>query len=416
MTAAVLSTGTELTRGELVNTNASFLSEQLTQLGFQVVEGLTVDDDEARIAEAIDRLASRVQVVVCTGGLGPTTDDLTAAAAAKALRVGLVRDATSLERIRRRFEALGRTMNVANEKQADFPEGAAVLPNPVGSAPGFTFELRGTRFFFLPGVPFEMKAMFDESVVPAIAALAPRDSHQIHLRTVGLPESEIQMRLADVEGAHPGITLGYRATFPEVEVKVHARAGSESEAEDLARRVADLVKARLGEAVYGDHREDSFPAAVGRALRNRGLTIALAESCTGGLVGAMLTSVPGSSDYVLFDAVTYANSSKSQVLGVSQDTLRAHGSVSAEVAAEMARGAIRMSDADLSVAITGIAGPEGGSDQKPVGTVFFALHRRGGATETRQQLFPGDRERIRKLAAYYALRMLRRAALGLELG
>lgn len=173
MTAAVLSTGTELTRGELVNTNASFLSEQLTQLGFEVVEGLTVDDDEARIAAAIDRFASRVKVVVCTGGLGPTTDDLTAAAAAKALGVGLVRDAASLERIRRRFEALGRTMNMANEKQADFPEGASVIPNPVGSAPGFTFELRGTRFFFLPGVPFEMKAMFDESVVPAIAGLAP---------------------------------------------------------------------------------------------------------------------------------------------------------------------------------------------------------------------------------------------------
>lgn len=413
MTAAVLSTGTELTRGELTNTNASWLSEQLTTLGFEVVAHLTVGDDVDRIVAAMRSLASMADVVVCTGGLGPTTDDLTALSAAKAQGVELVRDEGSLERIRARFAKLGRPMNEANEKQADLPAGCAVLPNGVGTAPGFALSLGRARFFFMPGVPTEMRAMFADSVVPAIASLAPRTTHQLHLRTVGLPESEAQMRLRDVEAQFPGVTIGYRAHFPEVEVKVHARAANEHEAEILARAAGDVVRARLGDAVYGD-RDDTFPGAVGRVLRNRGLTVALAESITGGIVGAMLTSVPGSSDYLLLDAVTYANSAKSEVLGVSPESLRAYGSVSAEVAASMAKGALRVSGADLALAITGVAGPEGGTDQTPVGTVYFALARKDGAVEQKLRAFPGDRERIRTLAAYQALRMLYRAALGLS--
>lgn len=413
MTAAVLSTGTELTRGELVNTNATWLSEQLTTLGFEVSSHLTVGDDVEHIVSAMRYFAGKVEVVVCTGGLGPTTDDLTALSAAKALDVPLVRDATSLERIRQRFAKLGRPMNEANEKQADLPEGCVVLPNSEGTAPGFAVQLGSTKYFFLPGVPKEMRPMFGHAVVPLIAGMAPRTTHQIHLRTVGLPESEAQMRLRDVEAQFPGVTIGYRAHFPEVEVKVHARAGSEHEAEALARLAAEQVRARLGDAVYGD-REDTFPGAVGRLLRNRGLTVALAESITGGLVGAMLTSVPGSSDFLLLDAVTYANSAKSEVLGVSTEILRGYGSVSSEVASAMAKGALRVSGADLALAVTGVAGPEGGTEQTPVGTVFFALARKDGSLEQKQCTFPGDRERIRTLAAYHAMRMLHRAALGRE--
>lgn len=411
MKAAVLSTGTELTRGELVNTNAAWLSDQLTSLGFEVLEHCVVDDDESRIVAALRRLGTSVGVVVCTGGLGPTTDDLTAAAVAKAMSVPLVRDRASLEHIRRFFERIDRPMSAWNEKQADLPEGATVLPNPNGTAPGFAVTIGQARMFFMPGVPREMTSMFAESVVPAIANGIDRRTHQIHLRTLGLGESEIQQRLSDIEAAFPGVTLGYRAQIPEVEVKVHARASGEAEAEAIAARAADAVRDKLGDAVYGG-REDSFVGVLGRELRNRGLHLAVAESCTGGLVGEMLTSVPGSSDYLLLDVVAYSNAAKSAVLGVSSDIIRAHGAVSEPVAHAMAEGAIRVSGADIAVSITGIAGPGGGSDDKPVGTVHVAIARSGEATEHRHFVFPGDRDRIRILAAYSALRMVYRAVRG----
>jgi nicotinamide-nucleotide amidase len=263
----------------------------------------------------------------------------------------------------------------------------------------------------MPGVPAEMRRMFSEGVVPRIAALAARDTHQIHLRTFGLTESQVGELLTGIEQAEPRVTIGYRAHFPEIEVKVHARGASTADAEETSRRVAALVEARLADVVFGG-RDDTYPLVVGRALREAGLTLAVAESCTGGLVGSMLTSVPGASDYLLFDAVTYANAAKESVLGVSPDTLRAHGAVSEEVAAEMAEGALRVAGSDLAVAITGIAGPGGGSPEKPVGTVCFALARRGAEVFTHRRRLPGDRDRIRTLAAYVALRLVLRAARG----
>jgi len=405
MKTAVLSTGTELTRGELINTNATWLSEQLTALGFDVIENATVDDDESRIIDAVTRLGNTVDLVLCTGGLGPTTDDLTAVSVAKALKVPLERDVESLERIRSFFDRIGRPMSAWNEKQADLPAGSTVLPNENGTAPGFAVDVGRARMFFMPGVPREMKSMFSDLVVPQIAKRIERLTHQIHLRTLGLGESDIQKRLEDVEAKFPGVTLGYRAGMPEVEVKVHARASTEAAAEVLARDAAEVVRDRLGEAVYGD-REDTFVAAVGRELRRRGLHLAVAESCTGGLVGEMLTQVPGSSDYVVLDVVAYANSAKTAVLGVSQELIRAHGAVSEPVARAMAEGALRISGADLAVSVTGIAGPGGGSDDKPVGTVHVALARSGEPTEHLKFFFPGDRDRIRVLASYAALRLV----------
>ncbi|MBN9166269.1 MAG: competence/damage-inducible protein A, partial [Myxococcales bacterium] len=219
----MLSIGTELTRGELVNTNASWLATGLTELGFEVIEHCTVDDDKGRIVAALDRLARAAKVIVCTGGLGPTTDDLTTVAVAAALGVGIERDEASLDHIRRRFEKLGRTMSESNAKQADFPAGAAILPNPIGTAPGFAVEIHGARAFFMPGVPREMKRMFDEHVVPRIREVAPNDSHQLRFRTFGLPESVVGEKLDGIEAAFPGVTIGYRAHFPEIEVKVLAR-------------------------------------------------------------------------------------------------------------------------------------------------------------------------------------------------
>lgn len=408
MTAAILSIGTELTRGELLDTNARWLAERLTALGFEVRELATVDDSVDRIAGALLRLSAQHRVIVATGGLGPTSDDLTAQAAASALGVGLVRHEPSLEAIRSRLASLGRPMSPANAKQALVPEGATVLPNPVGTAPGFAITLGQARIFFLPGVPHEMQRLAQDHVEPAVASLAPRTSCQIRLRTFGLPESQIGERLAGLE-AEPGVTIGYRASFPEVEVKILARGAAQNEAEATAARIARQVRDRLGDVVYGEG-DDTFEAYVGRALRDRGLTLAVAESCTGGMIGERITRVPGSSEYLLFDAVTYSNASKHDLLGVDLELMRAVGAVSGEVATAMAEGARRRADADIAIAVTGIAGPGGGTDARPVGTVWFALARRGQATVVRNARFSGDRERIRVLAAYEALRMVAEAA------
>ena len=406
MTCAVLSIGTELTRGELVNSNAAWLSAELTAIGFEVVEQAVVDDDRARIVDAVQRLSARARVLVSTGGLGPTTDDVTTEAVAGALGVPLARDETSLDHIRRRLERFGRALGVSNAKQADFPDGADILPNLCGTAPGFGVRLGECVAYFLPGVPREMKPMFEEQVVPRIRALAPNNLFQLRLRTFGLAESLVGERLTGVEDAYPGTTLGYRAHFPEIEVKVLARAASQLAAADICARATAEVRARLGAHVFGEG-EDTFAGVVGRALRARGWTLAIAESCTGGLVGHMLTREPGASDFLLLDAVTYANSAKSSILGVDEETIRWHGAVSDEVASGMARGAKRISGATIALSLTGIAGPSGGTETKPVGTVHMALARPDGTTDVLQRLFQGDRLRIQTLAAYAGLQMVR---------
>jgi nicotinamide-nucleotide amidase len=406
MTCAVLSIGTELTRGELVNSNAAWLAAELTAAGFEVLEHLVVDDDRSRIVDALSRLRSRVRVVVCTGGLGPTTDDVTTEAVADALGVRLARDEASYEHIRRRMERFGRTMSATNAKQADFPEGADILPNPIGTAPGFGVVMGGCTAFFMPGVPREMKRMFEEQVAPRIRAMAPNTLYQSRLRTFGLPESVVGEKLDGVEAAYPGTIIGYRAHFPEIEVKVLARGASQGAARELCERTTTEVRARLGRHVYGQE-DDTFAGVVGRTLRARGWTLAIAESCTGGLVGHLLTREPGASDFLLLDAVTYANSAKARVLGVDEETIRWHGAVSAEVAAAMAAGARRVSGADVALALTGVAGPGGGTDEKPVGTVYMALAGPDGSTDVQHRALGGERAQIQTLAAYAGLQMVR---------
>ncbi len=418
MTAAILSIGTELTRGELVDTNAQWLAEQLTALGFDVIEKVTVADEIGRVGDALRRLSGHALVVVVTGGLGPTSDDLTSEAAAEAAGVRLVRDKEALQGIRDKFTRYGRAMPESNAKQADFPNGAEVLPNGVGTAPGFALSLGDARCFFLPGVPKEMKPMFAQNVVPKIAPLAERNSHQVRIRTFGFRESEVadilsDMRLDEYSALErdTNVVLAYRAHFPEIEIKVLARSGGSGRPEAVAERVAAEVRKRLGDAVFGGA-DDSFAGHVGQVLRKHNLTLAVAESCTGGLVGKLLTDVPGSSDYLLLDAVTYANAAKSRVLGVDEATVERHGAVSGEVAQAMAQGALRVAGSDMAVAVTGVAGPGGGTQQKPVGTVWLALARRGAATVIRQHLLPGDRDRIRTRSAYLALEMVAKAAQG----
>lgn len=407
MTVALLSIGTELTRGEIVNTNAAWLAGELTAAGFTVTASDTVDDDLDRIVAVIRRLAAAHRLVIATGGLGPTTDDLTALAAARAAGVDLVRDESTLLAIRRRVESRGKTMNAGHEKQAEVPAGSEILPNAQGTAPGFSLQLGDATVFFMPGVPREMKAMFAEQVLPRVRPAAPNNTYQVRLRTYGLGESVIGEMLTDVEAAFPGVTLGYRAHYPEVDVKVHARAATGSIARDLALRATDDVRGRLSSVVYGEG-DDNFPEIVGRTVRARGWRLALAESCTGGLISHLITSHPAS-DYFVGAAVTYANSAKTRLLGVAEDTLRGHGAVSAEVAAEMAEGARRLCEVDVALSVTGIAGPSGGTATKPVGLVYFAVAHPGG-TVVKDRVFPGDREEVRLGAAYAVLDLLRRIA------
>jgi nicotinamide-nucleotide amidase len=404
MTCAVLTIGTEITRGELVNGNSAWLSERLTELGFEVTEHVSVDDDRDRIVEALRGLSARARIVMTTGGLGPTTDDMTTECVASMLGVPLERDGASLAAIQARFDRLRRTMSPSNAKQADFPKGATVLPNPIGTAPGFSVRIGGALAFFMPGVPREMQKMFVEHVVSAVKPLAPDDRHQIKLRTFGLPESVVGEKLAGVEADHPGVILGYRAHFPEIEVKVLAVSRDRVAARELCERAAQLVRERLGTFVFGEG-DESFPEVVTAALRARGKTLAVAESCTGGLLGHLLTRAPGASAFLLLDAVTYSNAAKSSILGIDAAVIEANGAVSEMVCRAMAENVRARSGADIGVAITGIAGPTGGSEAKPVGTVFLALASAKGTRVVDRRL-PGERHHIQMISAYGALRLI----------
>lgn len=406
MTAAVLCIGTELTRGELLNSNAQWLAESLTRIGLEVTAVDCVDDDRGRIEGYLQRLAAEHQVLVCTGGLGPTTDDITTECAARVAGVGLFRDAASLKHIEELFARYGRQMAPSNAKQADFPVGARVLPNPNGSAAGFHVKLGQCAAYFMPGVPKEMKAMFDASIAPDVSALISEAREQIVLRCFGLPESEANDRMAGIE-AEFGVVIGYRASLPELEVKVQARASTREAVTQLARRAADEAKARLGDYVYAEG-FGSLPAHVGTLLAECGKTLAIAESCTGGLAAQLLTRIAGASRYFIGGVVTYADSTKTKLLGVPPELIAAHGAVSAEVARAMAEGVRRELGADFGLAFTGIAGPDGGTPQKPVGLVHWALAS-ATATEARERVFTGGRIDVQHRAVFSGFDLLRHA-------
>ncbi len=408
MTAAILCTGTELTRGELVNTNATWLAEELTTLGFEVTAVDCVDDDRDRIRRALTRLGSEHDVVLCTGGLGPTTDDLTTECVAELLGVPLVRDAASLEYIRTLLARFGRSMAPSNAKQADFPQGSTIIPNPRGTAPGFYVRVGRALAFFFPGVPHEMKAMFRETTVPVLAPLIERRHHQVRLRCFGLPESEVNDRLSGVE-AEFDVSIGYRASFPEIEVKLLARDASLDAARSRAEAAARIARERLGDAVFGEG-TTTFAESLLTLLGERGATLALAESCTGGLIGELLTRVPGASRAFLGGVVSYSNEAKSALLGVDPSAIAAHGAVSEAVARAMAEGALSRFGSTLALSVTGIAGPDGGSADTPVGLVHFAVADARG-TSAKHVTTGGTREQVRLRAAYIALNFVRRILL-----
>jgi nicotinamide-nucleotide amidase len=407
MTAAVLSIGTEITRGEITNTNASWLCEELTRNGLEVTEIVAVKDDPADIEATLSRLGAAHTLLVSTGGLGPTTDDITAECVGRVLGAPLERDARSYEALVARFARFGRPLTPSNEKQADLPRGATALANPHGTAPGFSVKIGRAESFFMPGVPGEMKPMFESHVTKAARRLVSVGLHQVRLKTFGLPESTVNDRLDGIEKAHD-VVIGYRAHFPEIEVKVLARRKTEGEAEAAARAAAAEVRERLADVLFAEGTV-TYCGAVATLLREQGLTLGTAESCTGGLVAQMMTTESGASDYFQGAIVSYANSVKTDVLGVPLPFLREHGAVSTEVARAMAEGARRVLDVDVALSVTGIAGPGGGTEAKPVGLVHFAVATKHVTIDERV-LFPfRERGAIRTLAAYAGLRLVRRA-------
>lgn len=402
MITAVLTTGTELVRGELVDTNSGWLSAALVDLGLEVVEHRTVGDDDEELRRALLELGSRYDVVVATGGLGPTTDDRTAACFAEALGEPLVRHEASLVDIREKLASRGFALGASNAKQADFPASARVLPNSVGTAPGFSVRVGRATFYCMPGVPREMQAIFAAHVAPELGA---RSAPVVvrRLRTFGRPESHINDALAGLEETY-GVVLGYRASDAEIEVKVLARVGATEElrvVEERARAALLEVKTRLGSAVYGEG-ETSLPREVLGALARRGLCLAVAESCTGGGVGELLTAVPGASAQFLGGVIAYDNAIKRALLGVPDELLATNGAVSPECARAMAEGVVRALGADVGLSVTGIAGPDGGSPDKPVGLVHFGFSI-AGALHLRERNFSGDRATVRRRAAKTAL-------------
>jgi nicotinamide-nucleotide amidase len=406
MSAAVFCIGTELTRGEIVNTNASWLAEELTDRGIEVGTIEAIADDRPLIVETLHRLSAKHLVIVCTGGLGPTTDDITSECVAEVLGVPLVRDEASLAAIRARMEKFGREMAESNKKQADFPAGARVLDNRKGTAPGFQVALGHAQAFFMPGVPREMKSMFGEQVAPALEPFVKGQMFQVRLKTFGMTESAVNDRLAGIEAEH-AVTLAYRAHFPEIEVKVLARGG---DCPERARAAADAVIARLGlDVVYGEG-DVTFAQQLGKLLVERKCTLAVAESCTGGTVGRLLTERGGASDFFVGGVISYANRVKEGLLGVPAPLLAEHGAVSAPVARAMAQGALAALDSDLALALTGVAGPGGGTADKPVGLVHFAVASAAGISD-RQMVFPGSRTQVRDLAAFAGLSLVRKVLL-----
>jgi nicotinamide-nucleotide amidase len=416
MKAELLATGDEIRTGALVDSNTAHVAEHLTAIGIHVQRHHCCGDHLSELVAVLREIAARSEICVVTGGLGPTSDDRSAAAAAEAAGLPLRLDPDAFQVVERFFKKTGRPLTNANRKQAELPQGAEYLDNPVGTAPGFSLTIDRCRFFFLPGVPYEMKRMLADQVLPRIQTLRGEDNHCYLSRTMttfGLPESQVGESVAAVEAHFPDLTLGLRAKFPIIQVKLYGGGSDRGVVEAQLDQGVEWVAGQLGRYLVSREGE-RLEAVVGRLLRQRRATIAVAESCTGGLLAHRLTNVSGSSAYFLLSAVTYANSAKEAVLGVEAHTLADHGAVSEATARAMAAGVRRRSGADFGLATTGIAGPSGGSAEKPVGTVWIGLATAAGTMAKQRHFAFGRRLMNKQIFAMAALEMLRRELLGIQ--
>jgi nicotinamide-nucleotide amidase len=408
----ILSTGDEVLTGMLVDTNAAFLADQMGTLGFEVVRQITVGDDRGMLEAAFRQMGESADVVLCTGGLGPTVDDLTTEVAASVLGCGLTLDEGALAFMEGLWKSRGRPMPENNKKQALIPEVAELLQNPIGTAPGFTVKIGRAQFFFMPGVPREMKRMFAEQVVPRVEKLRPEPSvFQVRLyRSFGLTESGADQRLAGLEARHPGVKLGFRAHFPEIQIKLTVKGPDVAAAQARLEAAAAEVSATIGANIFSDG--EPIEAVIGALLKRDGATVSTVESCTGGLVAQMITSIAGASEYFDRGFVTYTNQAKHELVGVPQALLDEHGPVSEPCARAMAEGARERAKTTYALSVTGLAGPGGGTPDKPVGLVYVGLAT-PEQTLVRKIHWPGQREQIRAISAMVALDMLRRALAGI---
>ena len=413
MRAAVLAVGDELLKNDRVDTNSLELASRLERYGVQLVRKEVVGDNRKEIARTIARLVSDVELLVVTGGLGPTQDDLTREAIADALGLELQRDSEIVEQLRRRFARYGMEMPEVNEKQGDILAGAEALDNRRGTAPGQRIEYRGSTVFVFPGVPVEMNGLCDRYLEPWLQERSEGNGSEIAVfRLACVGESAVEERLQPYyeRWGEEGVAL--LASPGEVTVRLATGGGEEQRRLWLSPRKRALREA-LGEDIFTATAGESLEAVTGGLLASNGLTIATAESCTGGLIAERLTRVAGSSAYFLGAIVSYANDAKTNLLGVGEEVMDRSGAVSEPVARAMVRGVRDRLQTDLSVAVTGIAGPGGGSEEKPVGTVHIAWCWDDGTTEHRCLRLPGDRERVRWLTSQWALNGVRRHLLTL---
>jgi nicotinamide-nucleotide amidase len=411
MRAEILAVGSELLMPGRLETNGTYLTGRLLEVGIPVGARITVADDHALLEAAFRNALGRAQVVIATGGLGPTEDDLTREAAARALGRGLHRDPEILEALKARFARYGRVMAPVNEKQADVIDGAVVLRNERGTAPGQRVDVDGGVLVLLPGPPSEMQPMFDALVLPGLRERARgRVVRMRSLRIAGMSESDVEQAVAPIYKTFENPRTTILSNPGMVELHFVAE-GEEAACVAALDRLTLPVREALGAAVFSDDGR-LLPEVVATLLRERGFTLALAESCTGGLVSARLTDLPGASAFLERSFVTYSNRAKVEELGVPADLIDRHGAVSEEVAREMARGARRVAGADIGGAITGIAGPDGGTPEKPVGLVYLALDGAAGE-RVRRVHFVGSRESVRYQASQTLLDMMRRGLLGL---
>lgn len=412
MHAEIIAVGSELLTPERVDTNSLWLTAQLNEIGVEVVSKTIVGDDRQRLAAAVSAAWQRTPILLITGGLGPTEDDVTREAVAQALGRQLVFVPEILENIQERFRRTGRVMAEINRRQAFVLEGAQILANDNGTAPGQYLEEDGRALALLPGPPGELKPMFTRDVLPRLKRLVP--SLVIVTRTyrvAGIAESDLDQRISAVYKRYSNPVTTVLAAPGDIQVHLRARAPSRQEAEALVAELGSQIESILGDRIYS--RGEPIEVVLGNLLRERRATLAVAESCTGGMLAGRITSVPGSSEYFLGGLLVYSDRAKMALAGVEAELLARYGAVSEPVALALADGARRRLGADYALAVTGIAGPGGGSEQTPVGTVYI------GVTGPEQKAvrrfrFLGDRERVRAFAVQAAMDMLRRLLLGFD--
>lgn len=406
MKVELICVGTELLLGSIVNTNAAYLSEKCAGLGLSCYFQTVVGDNEERLTQVLEMAMERSDIILLSGGLGPTEDDLTKETAAKVCGKKLVLHEPSKEAIRKFFAAKGASPTDNNWKQAMLPEGCIVLENHNGTAPGVIMETDHGKVILLPGPPNELRPMFQESVVPYLSEITSQVICSKTVKICGVGESQAETMVKDLIDSQGNPTIATYAKTGEVHIRVTANAGDKKAAMKLIKPVVKELKNRFGNHVYSTEEETTLEKAVADLVIANGLTLTCAESCTGGLLSARLINVPGISEVYKSGVITYSNKAKRRMLGVKKSTLQKHGAVSEKTAEEMAKGAASMHKADVATAITGIAGPDGGTPEKPVGLVYIACSVKGQMT-VKKYLFSGSREKVRESAVSAALVLMR---------